>query len=160
MIDIINQYWLVLLLVALVVVASLAWYTGKLLAQLQQQKREQAQQKQVQQEKEQALKHSVQESVQVIALAVTQQQCNLSEAAIRITHLLGRLAPIDDTDYPSRFPATYELYEGVKHMPTHDARKALKKSVIRQLDIEREELEAQLESKILPEMAVLKQFQN
>lgn len=71
----------------------------------------------------------------------------MSEGAIRLKMLLDLLG-LKITTYP----ALAELYDVVKEMPTHQARKELKKNERMRLDLTRESAEADLESKILLEL--------
>ncbi|WP_102794802.1 DUF2489 domain-containing protein [Bowmanella denitrificans] len=138
-----------LIIAALVIVAALAFYAGKLLYQLKQQTR---QQRDVQKRREQHLR----QSIQTIAMALDQQQCSLSEGSIRLCVLLENLDK--NQDHASHFPALHELYAKIKHMPTHDAYKALPKQDRMRMQMEREEYEAELESRILREIQHLKSY--
>jgi len=140
-----------LLLVALSIVASLAFYAGSLLFKLrsQQQRRNQKTQQRI---------DNISQSIQTIAMAVEQQQCNLSEGCIRLFHLLESLPVKDKPDFSQKFTGLYSLYEQVKDLPTHEARKTQIKKDTKQQDMRRQELEAQLESQILREASVLKTF--
>lgn len=53
----------------------------------------------------------------------------------------------------------YDLYEKVKDMPTHEARKAFKRNEIMKMDLERSGYEVELEAQILKDVALLKDFQ-
>jgi hypothetical protein len=142
---------ILLICAAIIIIVGLGFYAGKLLLQLKQQKQRQAQTR---------LKRidSITESVQVIAKAMEQQQCDLSEGCIRICNLLPAL-PMDNLpDYATNYPAIYSLYEKVAHMPTHKAREQLPKKERRKQDIQRAEWEAELETRILREVAILKNF--
>ena len=61
-------------------------------------------------------------------------------------------------DYSQQFIGIYSLYNQVKDFPTHDVRKAQSKIETKKQDLQREELEAQLESQILRDVSVLKTF--
>ena len=139
------------LLVALLIIASLAFYAGALLYRLNRQQ-------QVRNQKTQQRIDNISQSIQTIALALEQQQCNLSEGCIRLFHLLEALPVKDKPDFSLQFTALYALYEQVKDLPTHDARKTQNKKDTKIQDIRREELESQLESQILREVSVLKNF--
>lgn len=102
---------------------------------------------------------SMQSSIQTIAFAIQQQQCDLSEGVIRICRLLEAMPVEPHPDYVKEFPFTHKLFEMVKSYPTHEARTLLTKSQRRQQDKEREELESQLESKILIETEALRKLE-
>ena len=141
----------VFLLVALVIVASLAFYAGSLLFKLRTQQ-------QLRNQKTQQRIDNISESIQTIAKALGQQQCNLSEGCIRLFHLLEALPVKDKPDFSQRYTGLYSLYFQVKDLPTHETRKAQTKNATKQQDLLREELEAQLESQILKDVSVLKTF--
>ena len=79
--------WVAFVLMGLVIL-SLSIYAGFLLAQLARQNKAQvaAQAKAIQQRNEKII-----ESVDVISLAALQQQCDLSEAAIRLYMIMDHL---------------------------------------------------------------------
>ena len=142
---------IVFLLVALFIVAGLAFYAGSLLFKLRTQQ-------QLRYQKTQQRIRKISESIQTIAKALEQQQCNLSEGCIRLFHLLEALPVKDKPDFSQQFSGLYSLYNHVKDLPTHEARKAQPKKQTKQQDLQREELEAQLETQILNDVAVLKTF--
>jgi hypothetical protein len=142
---------IVFLLVAIFIVAGLTFYTGSLLFKLraQQQIRNQKTQKRI---------HNISESIQTIAKALDQQQCNLSEGCIRLFHLLEALPVKNKPDFSLQFTGLYSLYDKVKDLPTHEIRKTQSKSETKKQDLQREELEAELETQILKDVSVLKSF--
>ncbi|MFZ7344113.1 DUF2489 domain-containing protein [Avibacterium volantium] len=133
--------WIYLLIaLGLLIIVGMAAYAVKLLCALKSQK--------------QALENArlarvkrLKESIEIIARAMQNGDCNLSEGAIRLKMLLDPLG-LKITTYP----ALAELYDVVKEMPTHQARKELKKNERMRLDLTRESAEADLESKILLEL--------
>ncbi|MCW9711240.1 DUF2489 domain-containing protein [Avibacterium sp. 21-586] len=133
--------WIYLLIaLGLLIIVGMAAYAVKLLRALKNQK--------------QALENArlarvkrLKESIEIIARAMQNGDCNLSEGAIRLKMLLDPLG-LKITTYP----ALAELYDVVKEMPTHQARKELKKNERMRLDLTRESAEADLESKILLEL--------
>lgn len=142
---------IVFLLVAIIIVAGLTFYTGSLLFKLraQQQLRNQKTQKRI---------HNISESIQTIAKALDQQQCNLSEGCIRLFHLLEALPVKNKPDFSLQYTGLYSLYDKVKDLPTHEIRKTQSKSETKKQDLQREELEAELETQILKDVSVLKSF--
>ncbi|MFZ7282302.1 DUF2489 domain-containing protein [Avibacterium avium] len=133
--------WIYLLIaLGLLIIVGMTAYAVKLLRALKSQK--------------QALENArlarvkrLKESIEIIARAMQNGDCNLSEGAIRLKMLLDPLG-LKITTYP----ALAELYDVVKEMPTHQARKELKKNERMRLDLTRESAEAELESKILLEL--------
>lgn len=102
---------------------------------------------------------SMQSSIQTIAFAMQQQQCDLSEGVIRICRLLEAMPISPHPDYAKSFPATHALFELVKDYPTHEARAQLSKVERRKQDKEREEFESQLETKIMKETTQLRNLE-
>jgi hypothetical protein len=139
------------IVIALSVVGSLAFYAGSLIFKLRAQRK-------LRNQKTQQRIDSISESIQTIAKALEQQQCNLSEGCIRLFHLLEALPVKDKPDFGQKFIGLYSLYHQVKDLPTHDARKLQSKKETQQQDLQREELEAQLETQILIDVAVLTKF--
>ena len=146
-----SSIWLIAILLAVVIVSSLAFYAGKLLYQLKAQTERQNRVRQ-------GRIDTITESIQTIAKAVEHQQCNLSEGAIRLIRLIEGLPVTHVPDCKTEYPGLYELFLHVKDLPTHQDRKMLKRTEREQQDKVREEHEARLESKILSEVSTLKNF--
>jgi len=138
-------------LVALAIIAGLSFYAGYLVFRLRTQQK-------LRKQKTQQRINKIFQSIQTIAKTLEQQQCNLSEGCIRLFHLLEALPVKEKPDFSLQFKGLYSLYEQVKDLPTHDARKIQTKRETKQQDLQREELEAQLESQILNDVSVLKNF--
>lgn len=85
------------------------------------------------------------ESVDVIARATLQEQCDLSEAAIRLYMIMSQLDGDKCIVFSTRFPALYELYEVVKDMPRGDARKSIQKQERMRFDMIRMKAQARLQ---------------
>ena len=106
--------WL-FIVIALFFVTGLSLYAIHLLKQLK-----------VQKELITKAKHErtirLKESIDVIARAMQSGECNTSEGVIRLTMLLRPFGK-----NLSIYPAMANLYEVVRDMPTHDARKLLDK---------------------------------
>jgi hypothetical protein len=142
---------IVFLFVGISVIGFLAFYTGSLLFKLrsQHQFRKQKTKKRI---------DNISESIQTIAKALDQQQCNLSEGCIRLYHLLEALPVKNKPNFSLQFSGLYSLYYKVKDLPTHEIRKSQSKMETKQQDLQREELESQLESQILKDVSILKTF--
>ncbi|WP_319782775.1 DUF2489 domain-containing protein [Oceanisphaera sp. IT1-181] len=136
--------WLIAALMGGVIILALGIYAGKLLAQVKSQTLRQTQAVSARNER-------ILESINTIALAVSQEQCNQSEGAIRLTNLLNALQFSQPRDFEREYPALYELYEKVKDMPTHEARKNYKRNEIMRLDIQRAGFELELAAQIKTE---------
>ena len=131
---------------------GLAVYACMLLARLKRQRN-------MQRRAISARNERILESVRVIAHAVRDGQCDYSEGAIRLSHLLDALQIEGGRAFASEFPGLYGLYERVKEMPTHEARHALKRNEVMKMDLERSGYEAELEEQVLKDVAQLKDFQ-
>ena len=142
---------ILLFILAVLIIAGLSFYAGKLLWQLKQQRN-----------KQQQVRHTriqtITDSIQVIAKAMEQQQCDLSEGCIRLCNLLQAMPLETPPDYPKLFPAIFDLFQKVEHMPTHKEREQLPKRERLKQDMQRAEWESELETSILPELEKLKSF--
>ena len=134
------------------VLLGLAVYAGTLLARLKRQH-------DMQRQAIAARNERILDSVRVIAHAVRDGQCDYAEGAIRLTNLLDALQIKEGRAFANEFPGLYGLYEKVKEMPTHEARRALKRNEVMKMDLERSGYEAELEAQILKDVARLKDFQ-
>lgn len=146
-----EYYVYVFIALGFVVLVPLAFYAGKLLFQLQQQDKARSK---IREDRV----NNITESIQTIAFAMSQQQCNLSEGAIRLVNLLESLPIPSQPDWKITYPALFSLYDSVKLLPTHEARAALSRQQRAEQDQSREEQETRLESKILDEVMLLKAF--
>jgi len=157
MIDANMPWWGWLILVAgVLIIAGLAFYAGRLIAQVKFQRR------QLDQRRDEALagrNERLLESIVTIAKAMEQGQCPHSEGALRLVVLLDLRVESNTAKYAERYPALHDMYERIKHMPTHDARKQYPKQEIRKMDREREGYEVELEQQILNDVRqLLKDF--
>lgn len=144
--------WIIAFGLATLLVAGLSLYLGRLLRQLQQQK----QQRQAEVQKEKQKKNAyLFESLDVIARAMQEGQCELSEGALRIWVLLDHLQLEQKPEAQQQCPALFQMYEVVKDMPTHQARKERDKKEIRHLDHIRQQAEINLKDAILADVAKL-----
>lgn len=142
---------IVLFVIAAIIIVGLGVYAGRLLFMLQKQK---SQQEEIRSKRV----ASMQSSIQTIAFAMQQQQCDLSEGAIRICRLLEALPLSPLPDFNKRYPAIHALFELVKDYPTHELRLAMKKQERMQQDKQRQQFESELETKILRETVGLREF--
>ncbi|MDX1799756.1 MAG: DUF2489 domain-containing protein [Marinobacter sp.] len=84
-------------------------------------------------------RESIIESIQVLAMAVEQDQVEYSEACLRIKGLLEHVAPDLLTRPPFRI--FQEMHDKMQHMPTHQARQDTDQRFVEKLDRERFALE-------------------
>ena len=130
----------VLLLVAVCIIVGMIGYATYLLLALQKQK------KALQQARRNRI-NRIKESIEIIAKAMLNGDCNLSEGVLRLKMLLE---PVGMSI--KNHVTMLHLYEVVETMPTHEARKALKKNERMRLDLQRESAEAALEKNIKLEL--------
>ena len=130
----------VLLLVAVCIIVGMIGYATYLLLALQKQK------KALQQARRNRI-NRIKESIEIIAKAMLNDDCNLSEGVLRLKMLLE---PVGMSI--KNHVTMLQLYEVVETMPTHEARKALKKNERMRLDLQRESAEAELEKNIKLEL--------
>lgn len=106
--------------------------------------------KAAQQQARQARVARLTESIEIIAKAMQSGDCNLSEGVLRLKMLLDPLG-----NSLKNYPAMFALYETVQDMPTHEARRELKKNERMKLDLTRESKEVELETEIQKELVIL-----
>ena len=130
----------VLLLVAVCIIVGMIGYATYLLLALQKQK------KALQQARRNRI-NRIKESIEIIAKAMLNDDCNLSEGVLRLKMLLE---PVGMSI--KNHVTMLQLYEMVETIPTHEARNALKKNERMRLDLQRESAEAELEKNIKLEL--------
>ncbi|WP_334014137.1 DUF2489 domain-containing protein [Alteromonas sp. S167] len=143
--------WAVLTGVALLIILGLGFYAGKMLFLLKQQKARQEATRQSRVE-------NITESLVLIAKAMEQQQCDLSEGVIRIVNLLNALPIVDQPDYKTKYPHIYALFTEVSGFAILEERQKLSKAERRKQDIAREQIESEYESKVLSELPALQTY--
>ena len=129
-----------LLIAAVIIIAGMVGYATYLLLALQKQK------KALQQARRNRI-NRIKESIEIIAKAILNDDCNLSEGVLRLKMLLE---PVGMSI--KNHVTMLQLYEVVETMPTHEARNALKKNERMRLDLQRESAEAALEKNIKLEL--------
>ncbi|NTS78665.1 DUF2489 domain-containing protein [Catenovulum sp. SM1970] len=154
-----EQPWLgILIAAAFLIIAGLSFYAGRLLFLLKKQKEKQQKAEQAFVEKIQQRRQFQQDSIRTIAKAVVEEQCELSEGAIRICVLLDNAAAREQA-FASEYPSFYQLYNNIKSFPTHEARKELSKKERMRQDMQRWNWEGELKDGMLAEAEKLKQFE-
>ena len=122
------------------IIVGMIGYATYLLLALQKQK------KALQQARRNRI-NRIKESIEIIAKAMLNDDCNLSEGVLRLKMLLE---PVGMSI--KNHVTMLQLYEVVETMPTHEARNALKKNERMRLDLQRESAEAALEKNIKLEL--------
>jgi hypothetical protein len=151
-----NEYWLIALALAVIIIASLAFYAGKLLRQLSAQKKAE---KQAEIARQKALaKHDVKilSSAQIIVRAMKEEQCDFSEGCWRLSVLLDSLKL--SSELALQFPAVFKLYNEIKHLSILDDRKQLDKKQRMKQDYQRMTIEEKLHSEIVTDLKLLEQY--
>lgn len=120
-----SDFWLYALLFGIIIVLALAFYAGKLLKQVAQQKEQQAQAKLAQQQALNKHDKKVFDSVLLITRAMQEEQCEFDEGCWRLSVLLSSLKTL--TELSDKFPGIFGLYEEIKSLSILDARKTLTK---------------------------------
>ena len=138
----------ILLAIGVLVILALATYAAMLWWRVYE--REQKQRKEID-----THNANLYESIKLIAMAMQQEQCELSEGCIRLTVLLDHLVMPEKADFPRRYPAIHDMHERIKHMPTHDARKAFPAQIIEEMDDEREGYEVEMAGDIQADISQL-----
>ncbi|MCF6438512.1 DUF2489 domain-containing protein [Pseudoalteromonas luteoviolacea] len=148
-----STIWVVALVVGALIVAGLAFYAGKLLWQLKVQKDTIAKLKEEQAKKleksRQERNGKLADSINLIAKAMKQKQCEYSEGCLRVWVLISQYSFDSEVVLEKTYPGVFEMYDEVKEMPTHDARKKYSKKEIFKMDTQRWRAEERLEEQIL-----------
>lgn len=86
-------------------------------------------------------RESIVDSLQVLAMAIEQDQVEYSEACLRIKGLLELVAPELLTQPP--YQVFQDVHDQISHMPTHQARQDTDRKFVRKMDKERFAVEQQ-----------------
>ena len=147
-----------LIVVAALIIAGLAFYAGSLLRKLQQQTKTQAAAQIAHEKAINEHDKKVLDSVVIIVRAMKEEQCDISEGCWRLSVLLDSLKTVNGLSV--EFPAVFELYESIKHMPILEARKKLAKQERMKLDLERTKIETRLFSDVHQNLELIHQYAN
>ncbi|WP_019677450.1 DUF2489 domain-containing protein [Arsukibacterium perlucidum] len=152
-----NPWLIALVVIAVLIIAGLAFYAGKLLWLLQQQNKQQA--ALLEKEQQQQLQNQlyVEQSIYTICKAVAAGQCELSEGALRVWVLLNRLPEKQQGPLATDYPGIFQMYQTVKDMPTHQARKQQSKQATLAQDQQRLQAEKTLAPQIMTDTSKLLQ---
>ena len=133
----------ILFIAAVCIIVGMVGYAAYLLLVLQKQK------KALQQARRNRI-NRIKESIEIIAKAMLNGDCNFSEGVLRLKMLLE---PVEMSI--KNYVTMLQLYEVVEDMPIHEARNSLKKNERMRLDLHRESAEAELEKNIKLELRQL-----
>lgn len=143
-----------ILLVALVVIAALVAWLVTLLRRLSRQQ-ESARLAETQLAASNQTRHEERvRSMELISIAALAGDCDLSEACIRVHHLLQFYPGLARDE---RFLAITEMYEELRDFATHDARAALPAAERLRQDRARSEIEARYRLEMLASLGVLRE---
>lgn len=140
--------------VVLVLAGVAAWLWYKVWRNTQQEQQMQGQLQQQQAQTEQNRIDYIHESLNVIACAVLDKQCPVTEGCIRMAVLLDNL-PLD-CDTKHRFSVVFEVYNATRHIPTHSSWKALGRKQQRKFEQEMMALEREHDAAVMELMAYVK----
>lgn len=145
--------WVIALIVGAIIIAGLSFYAGKLIWQVKAQnaliEKKRAEHLAEQKRKRQERNAKLADSINLIAKAMREKQCEYSEGCLRIWVLISQYGFEKEVNLEETYPGIYQMYEVVKEMPTHDARKKYSKKEIFKMDTERWRAEERLEKDIL-----------
>jgi len=144
----VSTLWIIAFIIGALIVAGLAFYAGTLLKQVKQQNEKVAANnaKLQQQRKQKNIKLA--DSINLIAKAMKEKQCEYSEGCLRVWVLMSQYMFDSDENIEQQYPAIMKMYDVVKEMPTHDARKKYSKKEIFKMDSARFKAEKDLEDEI------------
>lgn len=125
-----------LIIIGLAAIAVLTAFIVRQIRALRAIRRKDAKAQAFQEERRQ----SMIDSIQVIAMAVEQDQVEYSEACLRIKGLLDHVAPELLQQAPYRI--FQEVHDQIQHMPTHRARQQTDSRFVRKMDEERFAIES------------------
>ena len=156
--------WTIAIVIGAAIIAGLSFYAGKLLWQVKTQKeliaKKQAEHIAALKKKQQEKNAKLADSINLIAKAMRQKQCEYSEGCLRIWVLISQYGFETEQNLEQAYPGIFQMYDVVKEMPTHDARKKYSKKEIFKMDSERWRAEQRLEEIILKDCdQLVEQFQ-
>lgn len=139
-----EQNLVTIIVLALITILALTSYAIILVVKLRKQ---QAQVKSI----KDARLDNIWVSITTICDATLQQQCNISEAAVRIIGLLEASAELNQK-FESELVTVSQFFKAIEHHPILQNRKSTAKPILEKLDAEREEMESLYETRILKEL--------
>ena len=134
--------------IGLLIIMALASYAGYLLFLVWQQKQDRLQ------KAAKLLQENIR-SIDIIARAMLEKQCDIAEGVLRLAHLIQQRRDADVLK--SKLPALFAFQEKIQHQPIGKARKKLSKQERMRFDFERMRLESTHQDAILEEVKHLQQ---
>jgi hypothetical protein len=149
----VSTFWLIAFIIGALFIAALAFYAGTLLRQVKQQNEKAAVNNAKLQEQRQQKNLKLADSINLIAKAMKQKQCEYSEGCLRVWVLMSQYIFDSDENIEQQYPGILKMYDVVKEMPTHDARKKYSKKEIFKMDSARWQAEKDLEDEIQQDLS-------
>ena len=143
-----STFWIIAFIVGALIVAALAYYAGTLLRQVKDQNTKAAEHKAKLKAQQEQKNTKLADSINLIAKAMKEKQCEYSEGCLRVWVLMSQYVFESESNIESQYPAILKMYDVVKDMPTHDARKKYSKKEIFKMDSARWKAEKDLEEEI------------
>ncbi|MEM0516180.1 DUF2489 domain-containing protein [Pseudoalteromonas sp. YIC-827] len=141
--------WIIALIFGALIIAALAFYAGRLLWQVREQNQRLEKQQAEYAKKRAARNAKLSDSINLIAKAMKEGQCEYSEGCLRVWVLMSQHSKAQEADLEAEYPGVFAMYEAVKDLPTHEARKKYSKKEIFKQDSARWRKEQELEEQIL-----------
>ncbi|QCZ91966.1 DUF2489 domain-containing protein [Salinimonas iocasae] len=143
--------WAIAAAIGVLIILALGIYAGRLLFMLKQQNTRQTAAREKRTE-------TITDSIILIAKAMEQQQCELSEGAIRICNLLEALPLRSPPTFKTKFPHIYALFIDVSGFAILEERQKLSPKEKMKQDKAREQIESEHETKVLAELPDIRQY--
>lgn len=143
--------WAIAAAIGVLIILALGIYAGRLLFMLKQQNTRQTAAREKRTE-------TITDSIILIAKAMEQQQCELSEGAIRICNLLEALPLRSPPAFKTKFPHIYALFIDVSGFAILEERQKLSPKEKMKQDKAREQIESEHETKVLAELPDIRQY--
>ena len=144
-----NSMWIIAIVIGALIIAGLAFYAGRLIWQVKEQNQAIAAKRAELAEKRLARNAKLSDSIHLLAKAMKEGQCEYSEGCLRVWVLMSQYSFDQERDLQAHYPGVYAMYDAVKDLPTHEARKKYSKKEIFKQDSVRWRKEKELEADIL-----------
>jgi len=144
----VTTFWIIAFIIGALIIAGLAYYAGTLLRQVKDQNAKVAEHNAKLKAQQEQKNTKLADSVNLIAKAMKEKQCEYSEGCLRVWVLMSQYVFESESNIELEYPAILKMYNVVKDMPTHDARKKYSKKEIFKMDSARWKAEKDLETEI------------
>jgi hypothetical protein len=154
---------ILVLFVGAAIIIGLAFYAGQLLYKLSAQKKliikTKAEQKQKLAQSRLKRNAKLADSIHLLARAMNEEQCEFSEGCLRVWVLMSQYGFENERDLTAQYPGIHKMYQVVREMPTHEARKKYSKKEIFKQDKARWHAEKTLKDEIKADSAkIIEEF--